>query len=44
VIFLISVSVYSIAESATSKILVSEQKGSTGSWYEETAIFICLLH
>jgi len=52
-IFLIFVSAYSIAESAnpdisevdsTSEILVSEKKDSTFSWYEETAIFICLLH
>ena len=48
VIFLIFVSAYSIAESATaelnSEILVDDNRGSMFSWYEETAIFICPLH
>ncbi|MCH2311458.1 MAG: hypothetical protein MK362_03110 [SAR202 cluster bacterium] len=52
-IFLIFVSAYSIAESATingtntglnSEISPDDNKGSMFSWYEETAIFICPLH
>ncbi|MBR62156.1 MAG: hypothetical protein CL904_05820 [Dehalococcoidia bacterium] len=53
VIFLIFVSAYSIAESATvntidtelnSERLINDNRGSMFSWYEETAIFICPLH